>query len=481
MKKIATPNPTGPDSQLQSSEPSDSTNQGQTPLSKPVEVKQETSHTPIPDLKSLLEANPALAQPVSVFIALLGLATIIKTLAEGFLFAKNWELIDGIPLGGWGVVLVIAGCILLLSIAMIWINRLMRNRPMIKDLPPHLLSHKPTIHWDFSPPDTNLYTFKVAVKKKGLGYKKTDFTDFAAPGTDFYNLYREKKLQGNLTISVTAMLNNKRFSTSSAVETEIYEDAVHRIKATNRIRVAVHTDPGDDVFCSYYKNEWHGFDIYLVNEAAEQLKRSLGLTKPLQVEFIHYPWPEVIAAPNEHMVDFAIASISISKEREEKYGVLFSEPYYTASLGVISREARAGLSDAGDNGEVSLDDLRGKKIAVHQQTTASILLDKITKTDDTFSIQIHTARDNSQISEWLKDGKVDIVMYDYERAFSMLADGYKNQKLEPRTEVRMDEYGLAFAPNNSRLRAHMDQIISTNRQQFGQDLKKRTDRKSAAA
>jgi hypothetical protein len=43
----------------------------------------------VPDIKRLIAEYPNLALPVGVFISLVGLATIIKTLIEGFTWAHE--------------------------------------------------------------------------------------------------------------------------------------------------------------------------------------------------------------------------------------------------------------------------------------------------------------------------------------------------------------------------------------------------------
>lgn len=360
---------------------------------------------------------------------------------------------------------------------MIVIRLLMRNQPVISNFPDHYLSHKPTIRWEFEKPDNRTYTFQVLVKQQGGGTTKF----VPAPGTNFYNLYNVKNLYGNLSISIRAFVDGRRYSTSSPIETEIYESAVHRITDTNLLRVAVHADPGDDVFCSFSDNQWHGFDIDMVKLVASELEGRLGLSKRLDIEFTYYSWPKIIGAANQHQVDFAIASISISDKRQRKYGIQFSKPYLTSSLAIISRRTETKEQLALDDNTVTLDDLTDKSVAVHNETTASILMEAFNaNNDDRHKIDVHTADSNPELSEWLNDGKIDVVMYDYHRAFSMLEPGMQIQKLVLATETGMDQYGLSFACNNSELREHMDQIIRTNKMKLRNMLEERIEHRRLA-
>ncbi len=75
----------------------------------------------VPDIKRLINEYPHLALPVGVFISLLGLATIIKTLIEGF----TWAYAAG---GGMqGVIWALGGSIGVLVIAISFINRVLKR------------------------------------------------------------------------------------------------------------------------------------------------------------------------------------------------------------------------------------------------------------------------------------------------------------------------------------------------------------------
>ena len=51
-------------------------------MNEPDQIKSS-----LPDIKGLISEYPNLALPIGVFISLLGLATIIKTLVDGFTWA----------------------------------------------------------------------------------------------------------------------------------------------------------------------------------------------------------------------------------------------------------------------------------------------------------------------------------------------------------------------------------------------------------
>ncbi len=139
-------------------------------------------------------------------------------------------------------------------------------------------------------------------------------------------------IQGRLAIKVSALRNGDVWSTSKEVVTEIYPNWVERLQATSRLVVGVHTDRTKGAFCYLDERDgWSGFDIDLINYVTDILSKRFGVEN-LKPDFRYYPWPEIFEAPRANDVDIIIASISRTDERQRKYDLIFSDPYFETHL-----------------------------------------------------------------------------------------------------------------------------------------------------
>jgi ABC-type amino acid transport substrate-binding protein len=409
------------------------------------------------DIKGLIEQYPNLALPIGVFIALLSLATIIKTLIDGFSWAHTeWGYV--------GVLFVVVSSVIILICGVYMANRALKPRPMIEHFQTPYLSKNPTLRWTYDEPKNKKVTYQVVAQKQD----GTDVEPFPVPQGMYHRVLRD--IQGVLRVKVEAMADRRVIRSSRWIDAEIYQNALQRIMLTGKLRVAVHEDPGEEIFC-YYLDKWEGFDVDFAELIAEKLTAKLKLEKPIEVEYLFYPWPEVISSPNEYKVDMAIASISISDEREKSYKITFSEPYAESGLGVVASVSgfRRHM-----NAEINLDELVGKSVAVHNETTASELVE-ILKQDERYKdkITFHVAYDNDELRELLKNSTVDVVIYGYQRAFSMLEKGMFVQQLRHNDEIRPDRSGIAFAKINKKLRDLVNDIINENKEDLRNNLEQR--------
>ena len=102
--------------------------------------------------------------------------------------------------------------------------------------------------------------------------------------------------------------------------------------AQEPLRVGIKESPP---FAVLNNDQWTGSSVNVVKKIAEDLNRS--------IEYV--PFTDVnglIDAAASEQVDMSISAITITPEREHR--VDFSQPYYTSSLGVLSREETSGLS-----------------------------------------------------------------------------------------------------------------------------------------
>ncbi len=410
----------------------------------------------------ILSEYPRLTLPVAVVFGLLGLATIGKTVVELFVWAyREWHG-PGLILAALAVVAVSAAAISLVRFAI-------SPRPKILELPAHYLSRSPRVRWEYPDDPFRSASYEVLIKLPGTEELKRinvpeRMRQIGLPG-----------LTGRVEVSVDALVDGKKVGSSRPARTEIYRDSLERIRDTKKLRVAVHADPGEEIFCFYQDGQWQGFDIELSRLIASELSHDQGMECAIDVVPFFYQWPAVISAPNEHEVDMAIASVSITKDRVNEYGINFSKPYAVSGLGVIGYERVFADRKPGDS--IRLKALKGQVIAVHRETMAAKFVDKIKEDPRYRDIQVLSAADNDELRELLRDNTVSAVIHDYQRAFTLLEAGTIVCALDHGTEVEKDQYGIVFSRLNIALLRSVDAIIERNRPKLTEMLDRFIERK----
>jgi ABC-type amino acid transport substrate-binding protein/gamma-glutamylcyclotransferase (GGCT)/AIG2-like uncharacterized protein YtfP len=412
------------------------------------------------DVFWLLSEYPKLALPLGVVVALFGLATIFKTLIDGFRWAYDaWQVRGVIGIGG---------AIALTSlVAVRLVSRAIAPRPVLKPFPPHCLSRNSIVRWEYTLGAARPVSYELQVKRLSTG----DVFPIAVPER-MHQIAIPDHITGPLEISVQALVAGKRTRPSRTIETEIYHDSVQRIRETGKLRVAVHTDPAEEIFCYFRDGRWQGLDTDFATLIASELAEDQEIGRPIDIEYSFFEWPAIIGAPNEHEIDMAIASITISAERSKKYGIYFSAPYAESKLGMI---AYAHMFDGTPWSSVNLDTLNGKTVAAHKDTTALAFVETAVQDARHGGIQIHIAEDNDQLRELLRDNKVDAVVHDYYRAFTLLESGMAVYGLEQDVAMRADQYGIAFSRVNTPLLKKVDAIIRQHRLRIRTALDRRID------
>jgi len=396
----------------------------------------------------LIAEYPRLSLPAGVLLAIFWLASVFKTLIDGFEWAyKQW--------GFYGVLVVVTIIALLSLLSICLVSLAIAARPVIKPFPARQLSRSPTIRWDFRPAQARHISYELLVKLLPTGpVHRIDVPE----GMHHAGI---TGIAGEMEISVHAMEAGSKIRSSRKIRTEIYRDSVERISKTGKLRVAVHTDPGEEVFCHFQNGRWRGFDIDFSRLIASELQEDPDIRRRIEVEYSFYEWPAVINAPKEHEVDMAIASISISAERVKKYGINFSVPYAESRLGVVAY-GRAFPANSPEN-SVTLDELKGRTIAVHNETTAHALAVKAEQDARYGDIRFVVAANNDELRELLRDSSVDAALYDYQRAFTLLEAGAILRALDHDIDIEHDRYGIAYSRVNARLLDKVDGIIAKHR------------------
>lgn len=131
-----------------------------------------------------------------------------------------------------------------------------------------------------------------------------------------------------------------------------------------------------------------GFDI----DMAEEVGKILGVT----VETQDFAFDGLIPALQGRKVDMVLSALTITPERAEK--VNFSNPYFTATLVIVVREAETTISD--------LESLKGKKVGVQLGTTGDLVA------TDVAGVEVVRFQQLAIPFIELKNGNVDAVIID---------------------------------------------------------------------
>lgn len=263
-------------------------------------------------------------------------------------------------------------------------------------------------------------------------------------------LHPAHDLIGRLGRSLTAIRKDGTQRVSDPVQIEIYRDSLQRIVQTGRLIVGIHADDNPGVFCFNSPDAgYQGFDIDLSKQIARQIseKYKIPYRDP---EFRFYHWPELLSGPGSFDVDFIIASISRSPQREATYGLRFSDPYYTTQMGVIVRD--------GATSDLTYDSLLHMTLAVNATTTASEFAAHLKLT----AVKEPTKQ---EVFALMADGKANGILYDYVRGIPEAASrGWIIRRIDydtipARLRPAPEEYAIATAALNDRLLGEINSAI----------------------
>ncbi|MDI5836551.1 basic amino acid ABC transporter substrate-binding protein [Shewanella xiamenensis] len=187
-------------------------------------------------------------------------------------------------------------------------------------------------------------------------------------------------------------------------------------------------------------DEIKGFDI----ELAKQIAKDAG--KTLKVENMKFD--SLIVALNSGKIDFIASGMTITPERQAS--VNFSEPYYEATQVLLVNK---------DNDTIhTLDDIKDKHFAVQLGSTADMMSKKYTPNVTAFNTGFEAIME-------LKNGKVDLVLFDSEPAANYLA---KNPDLKLiKLDFPAECYGFAVSKQQPELLTSINNTLK-NLKESGQ-------------
>ena len=168
--------------------------------------------------------------------------------------------------------------------------------------------------------------------------------------------------------------------------------------------------------------DYKGIDIDIINAIAEE--------EGFEIELKPMDFGGIIPAILADQLDVAIAGMSITDDRKEK--VDFSDPYFDAGLTLVVSE---------DNNDItSVDDLKGKVVAVKNGTTGADHAEKIK--DEIGIKEVRQFNDSPSMFQEVANGNADVLIEDY----PVIAYAIKTSKLDLKTvgdRLNGDQYGIA--------------------------------------
>lgn len=139
-------------------------------------------------------------------------------------------------------------------------------------------------------------------------------------------------------------------------------------------------------------DEYKGIDIDLINAIAEN--------QGFKIELSPMDFGGIIPAMQAKQLDVAIAGMSITEDRKKI--VDFSTPYFDAGLTVVVKNDNTTIK--------SVDDLKGKKVAVKKGTTGSqYALENAEK----LKIEVVQFNDSPAMFQEVANGNADALIEDY--------------------------------------------------------------------
>ena len=110
-----------------------------------------------------------------------------------------------------------------------------------------------------------------------------------------------------------------------------------------------------------------GFEPELIRIIADNIFSNIVKDEGT-IQFLNRDWSKIFDETSLGKCDLAISSISITDEREKKYHLRFSQPYYNTTLALIANTKK--FHPSSKNGENLLETLKGKRVGVLSNSTS---------------------------------------------------------------------------------------------------------------
>ncbi|ASN04932.1 transporter substrate-binding domain-containing protein [Virgibacillus necropolis] len=168
-------------------------------------------------------------------------------------------------------------------------------------------------------------------------------------------------------------------------------------------------------------DEYKGIDVDLIRAIAED--------QGFEIQLEAMDFSGIIPAMQAGELDIAIAGMSITDERKEK--VDFSDPYFEAGLSLVVADGNSEIT--------SLEDLKGKTVAVKKGTTGATFAQE---NKDKYGYEIVQVNDSTSMFQEVGNGTADALIEDYPViSYAIAESDLKLQVVGDR--LNGDNYGIA--------------------------------------
>ena len=204
-------------------------------------------------------------------------------------------------------------------------------------------------------------------------------------------------------------------------------------KETNKVKLIMVTEVGFAPYEFYKGNEVVGVDVEVAKKIAEKLGKEL--------EIKDTDFDSIINEVKTGKADFAAAGLSITEERKEEIDFSIE---YAVSKQIIMVKNDSSIS--------SIDDLKGKKVAVQLGTVADLVL-----SEEYPEVEVVQHKKFLVAVEDLLANKVDAIAFDLLPAQEVVNKNNELKILEE--ELLTDKYGIAVQKGNTELLEVINQVL----------------------
>lgn len=262
--------------------------------------------------------------------------------------------------------------------------------------------------------------------------------------------------------------NRKLSGWSKPVQIANYDSSLIRIRKTGFVTVFM-SDSINEAFFKFEMKDANstlrGYDVAIANEVVRNLGSKLKIASPLNLTRIHVTWQELLSAPTDGRADMIISTITASSDREEKFGLKFSKPYYCTTQSIVSRSSLPAKPQVAQI-------IANRKIGAQSQTTSENLLKEFVSENP--GVQSVTFKQTDDMISALMSGQIDYGFTDtpFARAAQKIFRGLEVRELiEPsdfpkaaKAEEREQKYAIAVRAGEDELIAAIDQIVDGMRE-----------------
>jgi ABC-type amino acid transport substrate-binding protein len=233
--------------------------------------------------------------------------------------------------------------------------------------------------------------------------------------------------------------NQKMSGWSSPIQIAHYDSSLLRIKKTHKIRVYM-SDSLNEAFFKFEAKDVNstvrGYDVAIMDEIVKKLPARLGIDRLLNNPTTYVAWEDLLSAPSTGLADVIISTITSTTEREGKFSIKFSEPYYCTTHSVVYRLPKLS--------QPIPQMIANKRVGVQKETTSEKLLQQFVSENQT----IRTVNEGqvAKLGVALRNNRIDYAITDTE--FALAEQRKYPNSLEVRELISKEDFSKLTEPED---------------------------------